>query len=239
MAVRALIVILVVLNLGIALWWAARKDEPAPPPLAMPGGVAGLELVPGSAGIDDAPPAPAPVPAQPQPVAAAAPTQPSATPAPEPAASAPRCLSLGAFPDRASAEAARQRAGADIVQARVREIAGAGGGSYRVLLPPSRDRDTARALAARVAAAGFSDYYVLGQGEEANAVALGQYRNREGAERRQAELVAAGFPAQLVASSGGAQWWLDVRLATDAQPAAIRRQSGASRQQSLDCASLR
>lgn len=241
MAARALIVILVVLNLGIAAWWALRKDPPVPEPAPVPAGVAGLELLPGSAGIS-AEQAAAPALPAPEPTAAATPAAAPATSTPAaPAAAAPRCLSLGTFADRAAAEAAQQRMGTGIERARVREVADAGAGSYRVLLPSGGDREAARALAARIAAAGFGDYYILAQGEQANTIALGQYRNREGAERRQAALVAAGFPAQLVASGGNttAQWWLDVHLAADAQPAAIRRQSGAGRQQPLDCALLR
>jgi hypothetical protein len=81
---------------------------------------------------------------------------------------------------------------------------------------------------------------VVSQGEEANAVALGQYRNREGAERRLATLVAAGFPARL--AGGGNEtpptWWLDV-ASSSASPATLMQRAGAAQQQSLDCARLR
>jgi len=61
MIVRALIVLLAVLNLGVATWWLLRPEPSAPAVPQPPAGVATLELVrtldPGSR------PAPAPVPA--------------------------------------------------------------------------------------------------------------------------------------------------------------------------------
>ncbi|MFA4625924.1 SPOR domain-containing protein, partial [Xanthomonas perforans] len=46
MYVRALIVVLIVLNAGVALWWALQPP-PAPPPAPLqPTGVARLELLP-------------------------------------------------------------------------------------------------------------------------------------------------------------------------------------------------
>ena len=61
---------------------------------------------------------------------------------------------------------------------------------------------------------------------------------RERAERRQASLVSAGFPAQLVPSGNGqSRWWIDVRSKVAA--AALQGTAGATRQRSLDCAALR
>ncbi|MGE8248411.1 MAG: SPOR domain-containing protein, partial [Stenotrophomonas bentonitica] len=52
MLTRALIVVLVILNLGVALWWLLR-GEPASAPPASPVGVAQLEVLPAT----QAPPA--------------------------------------------------------------------------------------------------------------------------------------------------------------------------------------
>jgi len=52
MLTRALIVVLVILNLGVALWWLLR-GEPVSAPPASPAGVAQLEVLPST----QAPPA--------------------------------------------------------------------------------------------------------------------------------------------------------------------------------------
>lgn len=282
MLTRALIVVLVILNLGVALWWLLR-GEPVSAPPASPVGVAQLEVLPATQAppaaatpldaapaLQDVTPASAPV-AQP-PVPKAAPTiaEPAAAvadtlapapatsvPAPAPVAAAPvpastpapitasptpaQCVSLGPFADRAAAQAAQSRAGGALRGARLREVADAGATRYRVLLPPAASREEAQATVKRIVAAGVSDYYIIAQGEEANAIALGQYRNREGADRRLAALSAAGFKATMVASGGdgSAQWWLDATLADGTGAAAVRQRTGAAQQRSLECARLR
>lgn len=268
MLTRALIVVLAILNVGVALWWMLR-GEPVPAPVEAPAGVARLQFLdtpvtPAAAPVAAAPEAaatapltdatatppaspaaPTVAPAAPPAATSVAPT-PAATvaaapaPAPPPAAPA-QCLSLGPFADRDTAIAAQGKAGALLQRSRLREVPNAGASTYRVMMPASASREEAQALVKRIAAAGISDYYILGQGEDANAIALGQYRNREGAERRMAALNAAGFNARLVASGGdgSAQWWVDATLADAASPTAARQRSGAAQQRSLDCARLR
>ncbi|HEL5055410.1 TPA: SPOR domain-containing protein [Stenotrophomonas maltophilia] len=270
MLTRALIVVLAILNLGVACWWLLRdaSQKPAPPP--RPAGVAELRWVPGgtdaavAAQASSEAPAPAlverdpaaatavastPAPAAPAKAPAAEATS-SPTPAPAPVAppvaqapavsEPPRCIALGPFADRAAASAAQGRAGTLLSQARLREQPAASGSArYRVLLPAAASREEAQATVKRIVAAGLGDYYIISQGEDANAVALGQYRNREGAERRIAAVQAAGFQPRLVASGDAGQWWLDGQLAGTAQPAQVQQRSGAAGQQSLECARLR
>lgn len=279
MLTRALIVVLAILNLGVATWWLLR-DEPARAPLPPhPTGVAELRWLPGgtdaavAAQVSAAAPtealvereaapatavaaAPAPAAATPTPTSASKPAEPAkapepvaaiAKPAPEPvaekpAASAapPRCLALGPFPDRAAATAAQSRAGNLLSQVRLREQPAASGSArYRVLLPAATNRDDAQATVKRIVAAGLSDYYIISQGDETNAIALGQYRNREGAERRMAAVQAAGFQPRLVASGDAGQWWLEGQLAAAAEPAQVQQRSGAAQQRSLECTRLR
>ena len=277
MLTRALIVVLVILNLGVALWWLLR-GEPVSAPPASPAGVAQLEVLPttqatpasaaspdAASALQDVTPATAPV-AQPPVSTAAPPTAVSDTPAPTPAASVPaptpvaaapapaavpapvtatpapaQCVSLGPFADRAAAQAAQSRAGNALRGAKLREVADAGATRYRVLLPPAASREEAQATVKRIVAAGVSDYYIIAQGEDTNAIALGQYRNREGADRRLAALSAAGFKATMVASGGdgSAQWWLDATLADGTDAAVARQRSGAAQHRSLECARLR
>ncbi|WP_295571213.1 SPOR domain-containing protein [uncultured Stenotrophomonas sp.] len=279
MLTRALIVVLAILNLGVACWWLLRDapQKPAPPP--QPAGVAELRWVPGgvdaaaaaeaTAAAPTAPlverepaektavaatPAPA-VPAKPQvteaapgpaPVAVAAAAKPAPSPvaekpatppaAPEP----PRCVALGPFADRAAATAAQGKTGTALSQVRLREQpASSGSARYRVMLPAAANREEAQATVKRIVAAGLSDYYIISQGEETNAVALGQYRNREGAERRMAAVQAAGFLPRLVASGDAGQWWLEGQLAAGTQPAQAQQRSGAAQSRSLECARLR
>ncbi len=254
MLTRLLIVILAVLNIGVGLWWmTSRPSEPVVPASAEPG-VATLELLQPSPGK----PAPA-VAATPAPVAppvaplvameenkeaVAAVVAPGAKPEPPAAAAVvpplpEQCSSLGPFADEAAAQAALARLGSDVRRQHLRENPGKAASSYRVMIPPAASREEAQATAKRIVEAGFSDYFIVSQGEETHAVALGQYRNREGAERRLTSLAAAGFPAKLVTngSETPASWWLDV--ASSADPAMLKQRASAAQQQSLNCARLR
>ncbi|MCI1104996.1 SPOR domain-containing protein [Stenotrophomonas maltophilia] len=282
MLTRALIVVLAILNLGVACWWVLRDapQPPAPPP--QPAGVAELRWVPGgvdaaeaadaTAAAPTAPlterepaaktavaatPAPAvpakpesakpqaaeatPVAAAPKPVTPPAPAQAPEKPATPPAAAEPpRCVALGPFADRAAATSAQGKAGSVISQVRLREQPAASGSArFRVMLPAAANREEAQATVKRIVAAGLSDYYIISQGEDINAVALGQYRNREGAERRMAAVQAAGFQPRLVASGDAGQWWLEGQLAAGTQPAQAQQRSGAAQSRSLECARLR
>lgn len=221
MLIRALIVLLVVLNLGVAAWWLTRSEPPPPAPPEIPAGVAILELV-------GAPEAPAARPAAASPVAPPAQTAPAVaapvTSTPDAAATAGVCFRVGPFVDRAAAEQSRGRFASITGRTALRETPGTGASGYRVSLPPSATREDAVAMAQRIGAAGFDDFLVVNQGEETNGIALGRYRSREGAERRQSQLVAAGFPAQIhaIGEEGPSRWWLDVAAPAGTRAAALR-----------------
>lgn len=224
MLIRALIVFLAILNLGVAVWWLSRPDGAATAATEEPAGVPKLQLIAEPAPI----PSPVASPRSENPVAA--PAQTKAEPA---AAAAPvganRCYALGPFADAATANAAAVRAGA--LATRTREEPGTAS-AWSVLLPPLVDRAAAQAVAQRIGAAGFDDYLVINTGEQANGIALGRYRNRESAQRRQAALQAAGFAAQLqpVGQVGASKWWADVSVPATAAMGTARP---------VDCASLR
>ncbi|MCW0453932.1 SPOR domain-containing protein [Xanthomonas sacchari] len=286
MLVRALLVVLTILNLGVAVWWAMQPPTPPAVPMpAVPAGVATLQLVneapapaaaptapaaapvaaPADAQADtavaadpveavpaqaDAPVAPttaAPsnAPAPPAAVPAPAPTQsqvePAAKPAADAAVDAAVCLSVGPYPDRDAAQAAVAALAPGAPRPRLREAADGDATSFRVILPTIGGEDGLRQATERIVAAGIRDYYPLRQGDAGNAIALGQYRSREGAERRRQELARAGFNADLIPSGGSGQsrWWLDLRADSAAQAATLRRQLGAARQRVLDCGALR
>ncbi|GAB3043069.1 SPOR domain-containing protein [Stenotrophomonas tumulicola] len=239
MLTRALIVVLVLLNISVALWWALRV-EPATPEPTPPSGVATLQLAPVEPGHARLPDAPAAL------VDATTLTEPPSAPE-SPSVSAPaappRCVALGPFADPAAAATVQARLGGVLERMRAVEEQQAAGGSnarYRVLLPPAASREAAQETVQRIVAAGLGDYYIIAQGPEANAIALGQYRNREGAERRVTALRAAGFKPLL---QGGGEatstWWVQGALVAGQAANAARQRSGAAQQRSLDCARLR
>lgn len=245
MLIRALIVVLAILNAGVALWWWSRPspvDAPLPA-MSPPEGVPVLTLLTAPlpepaadpAASTDAVQAPAATTGQ-----AVAPPAAAAAVPPMPVAAAPRCVSLGVFAERAQLDAAVAKAGALLASTRARALPAVAGGTYRVMLPPAASRDAAQAVVQRIVDAGISDYFIIAQGEQANAVALGQYRNRDGAQRRLDQLQAAGFPAMIVASQPvQSGWWLDARLQDGASSSQARNATGAGQVQSLDCARMR
>lgn len=225
MLIRALIVFLAILNLGVAAWWLSRPVGTAIAATEQPADVPKLQLITEAA----PPPSPAAPPGTENPVAAPAVAKAEPAAIARAPVAANRCYELGPFPDAATASAAAVRVGA--LATRTREVPGAAS-AYSVLLPPLADRAAAQALAQRIGAAGFDDYLVINTGEQANGIALGRYRNRESAQRRQAALQAAGFAAQLqpVGQAGASKWWADVSV-----PAT----TAVGQAQTVDCAALR
>ena len=222
MILRALIVLLVVINLGVAAWWAARAPAPPAPVAEAPAGVPRLQLlheVPRSA-------------------ARRAPA--AAVPAVVPAGTAPtQCFSFGPFPTPAALRRAHERVQPEALHARVREVASGQPSGWRVFAPPLPSREEAQALAGRMTAAGIDDLLVMSDGSDANAIALGRYRNEDAARRRQAALQAAGFTAQ-VAPLGDVttQGWIDVAAGPAFDSARVAQDIAAAQVQRMDCATL-
>jgi len=232
MFVRALVVLLVALNLGVAAWWILQS-EPAPPaPAAQPPGIARLQLLrerqsPGASLLPVAP--------------TAAMTATGATPemAPATAPATTQCFALGPFADDAALRAASIRLQQQVLRLRVRSATTTPARGYNVVLPPLASRELAQATAARIVAAGFSDLLVINDGPDTNGIALGRYGSQEAATRHQTALQAAGFAVQLRPIGGGAvEQWLDLQAREGFDIAAARVRSGAARQQAIDCASL-
>ncbi len=237
MTLRALIVLLAILNLGVAAWWLLRPEAPPAAVDMAPSGIARLQLVSERPGAQAA--AAVRKPAQP----AAAPVQtvpaPAAVAAVEPPA-AERCVSVGPFADPQLLAAAQASLRAVALRVRPRSVSRDGGRGWRVYLPAAADRAAADAAADRLRAAGFSDLLVVANGAEANSVALGRFSGEPRAQQHAQALRAAGFDARAeplgeVRSEG----WLDVALAADGDPAAARRASGAAQSRPIDCAGLR
>lgn len=222
MLMRALIVLLLVLNAGVAAWWwLAPAPAPAAAP-AHPAGVPRLQLVSEAAApARVTSPAPAAL-AGTAPAAAAAPAAASATAPP----TASQCVRLGPFAQVDAAEAARAKLPAGVLAARVQPL-GASRGPWNVVMPPQADLAAAQALAQRIEAAGFRDYYVIRDGASANGIALGRFGSADAAQRHQASLQAAGFAA-LVQGPPGATYWIDADGATTFDAPTAARAVGAT-----------
>jgi len=249
MLARSLIVLLVVLNLGVALWWLVRDDAvPASVDTVLPDGVARLQLVAEARPVADAAPSPstAPPPAavddEPSPPAEtpASPPAPVADAAPAPADAALQCYALGPFTDAGKLAAAQRQLQPRVARLHVREAPSTARGDWRVWLPPQADRAAAQALVERIVAAGFSDYYIIASGDEANSIALGLYGSEASARRRQSALQAAGFTdvrADALGEAPPPTRWIDVASATPLA-AADGQALGAARVESVDCAGV-
>ncbi|WP_456954417.1 hypothetical protein [Lysobacter sp. HA35] len=186
MLMRALLVLLLVLNAGVAAWWALHAPTAERSLPMLPADVPTLQLV-----------------GEP-----AAPVRVTGT-----AASAPvslRCYRYGPFSNATAFAAARTAIANQVAWTATAEQLAGTPRAWRVVLPQP-DRATATATAARIGAAGFSDFLVMPEtGADANSIALGRYRNEVSARERVAALAKADFPAQAEPVGARVVQWLDV-----------------------------
>lgn len=236
MFVRALIVLLLVLNLGVALWWATRGGvAPAAPEPDTLAGVASLQLLseaPALAKVAADAAAPAALPAA-KPASGGEVASPAAQATP-----AQRCYAIGPFDDAAKAQAARTALQSRASRSNVRQAAAARGSGWRVWIPPQPDRAAAQALAVRLNAAGFSDLFILSAGSDANGIALGRYGNETTARQHEAALRAAGFADARAAPLAAPTFWLDVTASGDVSVAGLRTATGAASANAVDCPAI-
>lgn len=229
---RALLVLLIVINLGVAAWWATRAPPAPPPAAAQPAGVPSLQL------LSEAPrrlvPRPAAAVATDTPLAAASTTAPAAS-----ASVATQCFSFGPYPNPAALRRAHTRLQGQVVRAQVREVAGKAAG-WRVFLPPLSSREEAQKTVERMAAAGLDDLFVIPNGSEANGIALGRYGQEDAAKRRQAALQKAGFTVQLAPLGAAAtQGWIDVVAGADFDSTRAAQDVAAAQARKIDCATVK
>lgn len=235
MTLRASIVLLAVLNLGVAAWWLLRPDAPPAQEVEAPSGIARLQLLSERGG-----PTPTPI------EAAAAQPDKIETQAPPaaPAAAAPvaveRCYSFGPFADAAALATAQAALRPGALRLRTRETREGGGRGWRVYLPAAADRAAANANADRLKAAGFTDLLVVGDGSEANTVALGRFSSEPRAQQHAQALRAAGFEAKAEALGElRTSRWVDLAAGEGFNAAAARRASGATQSRTINCAGVR
>ncbi|TYT27064.1 SPOR domain-containing protein [Luteimonas viscosa] len=256
MFARALIVLLLILNLGVALWWATRGDDaPSADELPLPRGVEPLRLLEESA--DPAAPARAPVTVPPgAPEARDARDQAAATAGPGPttaateagettpareAAAAPAvatvCHSFGPFADAAAAGRAAAQLRPAVRGVATRQVRPAPRG-WNVQLSALPDRAAADAAATRLSAAGFDDHYLLPAAEDGTVdIALGRFGGEAAAQRHVAALQAAGFAAvaEPIGGDGQTRHWVDVVAGEHVDPDVLRRAAGAAQGEPIEC----
>lgn len=237
MTLRASIVLLAVLNLGVAAWWLLRPDAPAAAVAETPSGIARLQLLSERPGPRPVPTAVEATAAKPADITA----PPAATaPAPPAATAVERCYSFGPFADAATLATAQATLRPGALRLRTREMREGGGRGWRVYLPAAADRATANASADKLKAAGFTDLLVVGDGTEANSVALGRFSSEPRAQQHAQALRAAGFEAKAEAlGEVRIASWIDLAAAEGFDAAAARRSSGAAQSRTIDCAAVR
>ena len=226
MNLRALIVLLAVLNLGVAAWWLFRPDAAPVAAETAPSGIARLQLL-------------SERPTKPSQATPPAPEDTSATARTEPPIVPERCFRFGPFADADALATAQAALRPGALRLRSREIREDDGRSWRVFLPAATDR-AAAAAADKLKAAGFTDLLVVGDGTEANSIALGRFSNEARAQQHAEALRAAGFEAR-VAPLGETRTtrWIDLAAADGFDAAAARRASGAAQSRGIDCAGVR
>lgn len=236
MLVRALIVLLSVLNLGVAAWWIAHAPPSPPSPAQVPAGVARLQL------IDEGASASKPVAAPIATVDAGSPTatSPEAVADVITAPSAQHCFSFGPFASQDAGASAAAKLKPLVQTLATREQTGAAtpARGWRVYLPSLPSLQQAQAVAQRIDAAGFDDFLVVREGAEANSIALGRYRSEEGARKRADALIAAGFAARTAALSEPAAAttvWLDVVADEAFDPRRAQTTVAAAQYRKTDC----
>lgn len=238
MWLRALLVLLVILNFGVAAWWAARGEAGDAHALAAQDRgtlVLASEPVPDAVSATTAGDMrdEAPVPAPATQVAAEAEAEVDAVPAD--AAAPTHCIALGPFADRAMRDAARARLADVAVRTAAREVGDTPRG-WRVWMAPLADRAAADAVVARLLEAGFTDYYVIGDGAEANGVALGRFGSEAPAQGRAAALREAGFDAEAQPlGSVLVRYWIDAMALESVSAQTLRAHAASARADVRDC----
>jgi hypothetical protein len=194
MLLRALILLLVCLNLGVAGWWLLHREAQARPLPANEPGIATLTLY-SEAGRGAA--------------------QRASSAASAPAVSADAvCQSLGPFETAQSLRGAMDALLTKVERIQFREVEATALRGYRVYLPAAADRAQAQATARALSEKGITDYYVVTAGEQLNTVSLGIFRELENASKRRDEVVRLGYNAVVEPRTEPVkQWWIDLAAA--------------------------
>ena len=131
------------------------------------------------------------------------------------------CQTLGPFSEREAASAAAARLGGFGLPARPRAVDASERLGFWVHPPPAADREAAGSVVEALRSAGVRDYYVVVDGDARNAVSLGVFRERAGAEQHAARLRAMGFQVEVGERlRESTAWWVDFPAPASGSPGA-------------------
>lgn len=121
------------------------------------------------------------------------------------------CLTLGPFATPQALRSAREALQAQVIRARSRQESITQPTGWWVYLPSLGSRTQALAVAQRLSDRHISDYFVVNNGDQPNAISLGLFKDPANARSRRDELVTAGFPALMQERSADVpEYWLDL-----------------------------
>lgn len=154
-----------------------------------------------------------------------------------PATAVAVCYSFGPFPKSFLASKASVRLeemGVKIDRRTVRDRQQVG---YWIYLPPQASKQAAVRKTQELAAKKVDDFFIVLASKYQNAISLGVYKNRNGAERRLAELREKGFEALMEPRYQPINvYWLDVGgHLTERQWNAVREEYPAQRRETVTC----
>lgn len=195
MFVRALVLLLLVSNLAVGLWWWLKPVPQRGLPPATESGVPPLRLLSELEGGSSAELAAAPEPTR---------------------ASDELCLEVGPFLTRTDLRRAFNALVPVALRIQFREAEVQSDRGWWVFLPAPESREQALATARELSARGLRDYYVVTAGENANTISLGLFRELSNAEQRRDDVRAQGFPADLAPRVEQVpQFWIGMAIAPD------------------------
>ncbi len=120
--------------------------------------------------------------------------QPQAVPVEQPALGV--CANLGPFDDEEAARAAIEEFSLSAFNPVVNE-GQVSRPVYWVYIPPFRDRNSANQALSQLASRGIKDAYIVGSGEDRNAIALGLFSQESRAQRRLEQMEGTGMAARI------------------------------------------
>lgn len=195
---RALVLLLVVMNLGALAWWGLHAAaKPAPVATTDPG-TPSLVLLSESE------------------VAHRKGSSEEMASAPEPTAATPRCQSVGPFASPADVRRATDTLAPLVGRIQQRETTGTAATGYRVFVAALASRAAALEAARQLHEKGLNDYYVVTSGDQENTISLGLFQDLVNATKRRDDVRKLGFDARLEPKVGEVQqFWLDITVAPD------------------------
>ncbi len=192
MFLRALIVLLACMNLGVAIWWSTHRPPVVKLLPSTDPGVGSLTL------LSESEP-------RPFPEAAELSVDPQAA---DPGAV---CMSVGPFASAAELRRAMNVLMPNVERIQFREVESVALRGYRVYLPAAGSRELALQTARTLSGHGITDYYLVTAGDQQNTISLGIFKELENAKKRHDAVAALGFnPTVETRTEQAPQWWIDM-----------------------------